>query len=40
MGKIDANKTGFFVDGKCDTTYGIHTDPMGYRINHWYGLYN
>ena len=22
-----ANKTGVFVDGKCDTIYSIHTDP-------------
>ena len=21
-----------YIDGKCDTIYGIHTDPMGYTI--------
>ena len=26
---IYANMTGVFVDGKCDTIYTIHTDPMG-----------
>ena len=23
---------GVFVDGKCDTIYGIHTDPMGMKM--------
>ena len=29
---IYTNMNGVFVDGKCGSIYGIHTDPMGFGM--------